>query len=83
MEFDEFMSITQLEDLKRINVKIEEVKKLYDISEAEFQLIQQMSFLIKVGMNLSGPLQIKLVRAYAAMAELIGDEVSAIKARSK
>lgn len=71
------------DDLRRINDKLNEIKVLYGIGEADYLLIQQLSMIIRITMNLSPELQIKLVKAYSAMVEVVHDEMTAISKRKK
>lgn len=53
--------------------KFEEVKKLYDLTEAEIALLTQMAMsVIMLGFSL--PLTTKLLRALTSMMEIIADE---------
>lgn len=65
-------------ELKKLHDRIEEIKKLYDISEAEMTCLTQMSLLLKM-LGYSPQLRLKLMRALTAIDEVIVDELKLTK----
>jgi hypothetical protein len=63
-----------MEDLKKLTEKIDEIKKLYDVGEAEMQCLIQMSMLIKM-LGYSPQLTTKLLKTLAAVNEMLLDEM--------
>jgi hypothetical protein len=63
-----------MEDLKKLTEKIDEIKKLYDIGEAEMQCLIKMSMLIKM-LGYSPQLTTKLLKTLAAVNEMLLDEM--------
>lgn len=63
-----------IDDLKKLTEKIDEIKKLYDIGEAEMQCLIQMSMLIKM-LGYSPQLTTKLLKTLAAVNEMLLDEM--------
>ena len=61
---------------ERLTQKIDEIKKLYDVSEAEMQCLIQMSMLIKM-LGYSPQLTTKLLKTLAAINEMMLDEIKA------
>ena len=60
----------------RVHNRIEEIKKLYDISEAEGQLLIHLSLTVSMLCGDWSPtLRIKILRAYTAISEAILEEV--------
>ena len=55
--------------------RMKEVKKIYDISEAEEQCLIQMSVMIKM-LGFSLQLSTKLLKALAALHEVLLDEIT-------
>lgn len=62
------------EELSRMLKRIDEIKKLYDVTEAEMNCLLQMSALIKV-LGHSPQLRAKLTKVLAAIDEVILDEM--------
>ena len=63
-----------MSDTKRIQEQLAEIKKLYDISEADEQCMLQLSFMVRM-LGYSPQLTLKLLRALTAMFEVIHDEL--------
>ena len=61
---------------ERLTQKIDEIKKLYDVSEAEMQCLIQMSMLIKM-LGYSPQSTTKLLNTLAAINEMMLDEIKA------
>jgi hypothetical protein len=63
-----------MDDLRKLTEKIDEIKKLYDVGEAEMQCLIQMSMLIKM-LDYSPELTTKLLKTLAAVNEMLLDEM--------
>ncbi len=63
-----------IRNISNLTKKIYEIKKLYDISEAEMQCLIQMSMLIKM-LGYSPQLTTKLLKTLAAVNEMLLDEM--------
>lgn len=63
------------EVLKRIHTRMNEIKRLYEISEAEMMLIQQLAMTVKLLMGTTPKLTLKLLRGYTAMVEMMIEEI--------
>jgi hypothetical protein len=72
MELFEFLGSPQQ---KKIKQRVEEIKKLYEVSEAEMKLIQQTLMIIKVSMDMSPKLTAKVLKVLAAVTEMINEEL--------
>lgn len=73
MEFD--LSKIHPQDLKRVTQRIEEVKVLYGVTEAEFILVQQTLALLGIGLGVSPELQSKLLKVCSALYDAIIEEL--------
>jgi len=62
-----------MDDLRKLTEKIDEIKKLYDVGEAEMTCLIQMSMLIKM-LGYSPELTTKLLKTLAAVNEMLLDE---------
>jgi hypothetical protein len=59
---------------RRINERVREIRRLYNMSDAEYVLLQQMSTLIRMTSPATGDLFLKLVKVHAAITEMIHEE---------
>lgn len=62
-----------MNDLRKLSERIDEIKKLYDIGEAEMMCLTHMSLMIKM-LGFSPKLRLKLLKALSAIDEMIVEE---------
>ena len=63
-----------MDDLRKLTEKIDEIKKLYEVGEAEMQCLIQMSMMIKM-LGYSPQLTTKLLKTLTAVNEMLLDEM--------
>jgi len=65
-------------EIQRMQERIKEIEKLYDIGEAEFNCLVQLSALVKM-LGYSPKLRLKLLKALCAIDEAIVDELDSME----